>query len=251
MADTTKPSTTKSNATKGTDYKFLAPNENTTDCRARVKFQSYSWKSSPPALANSKGPVKGGGGMSATLYLPANFSEDYTAKWSVDDVVTALTQGGKDGKLASGVEALSKAAQTGFGGIVNSAKFATGMTEFPGKFLIFQQGDPIAPSFQFELLPMNAGEAGVIVNMIKDFKKTILPTFTGTVLEFPNIWSIGFSGINGPGFPGLDGYNDMVLTNVKVGYGGGEQSALVFHDKNPTIVTLSLSFMSIKHSYLG
>ena len=112
--------------------------------------------------------------------------------------------------------------------------------------------------FTFDLLPRNSGEADAIVDIVSNFKSKILPTYgTGTgisqfMLSFPDVWHIKFSGANGIGFPGMgDSYRDMALVSVNAAYGGGANSALTFHDGNPVIVTLSLSFKSIKHSYKG
>lgn len=241
---------TKTNEVEGVTYNFTVPNENKDDARARVIFRSYAWEPPTPDTAKTTGPKQGADGMSATLYLPANFAEEYGAKWENADIVTALLDRNMNGVGTSTAEWLDNALKQPLGGIVNTGKYGAGMTSFPGQFLQFLQGNPITPSFTFQLLPMNKKEADNIVKMIRDFKKVILPLYSGMVLRYPKIWSIGFHGINGPGFPEMEGYQNMALTNVKVSYGGGEQSALVFKDKNPVMISLTLSFQSIMHSFL-
>jgi hypothetical protein len=243
-----------SNKKTSSTYSFLSPNESTKDTRARVMFRSYTWTPAAADLVNTIATVKGVDATTIHLYLPANFTENYGTQWEDTDQVTALIAEGAGNVKASAWEATYTAFEkSGVAGIGNAFKFNKGVTAFPGKFLSFINGDPISPSFTFDLLPMNATEGTKIVNMVKYLKRTILPKFnTGGYLEYPNIWDIQFTGIKGLGHPDTpDHYSDMALIGVKIAYGGGEQSALIFKDGNPVNVTLTLDFKSIKHAFVN
>lgn len=225
--------------------------------KPRVIFRSFEWKINPKAdLSNTESLVQGGETSSTTLFLPANFTEAYSAQWIQEDVFTAGALQGKAGWGASAGELLETSVKKlGADGLLGSFKFATGKTSFPGEFEIFKKVDPISLPFNFDLLPRNAGEANAIVKIVQNFKNKILPTFKNVALTFPDIWTIQFVGVNGLGFPeapnGIIGYNDMALTNVTAVYGGGTQSSLTFHDGNPVNVQLQLQFKRVRHSYKG
>lgn len=229
--------------------KFPIQSEGTK--KARVVFRSYTWQAGKPQLDNTQHIAQGGGTGSCQLHCPGNFTENLSSKWGEEDLITFLTAPKADGALAaSTVEALRSATQGSLGGLVNTARFDAGKTSFPGQFLSFERGEPTKPQFNFELVPTNQAEANAIMQIVKYFKSKIFPVFKSGFLEFPDIWSIQFVGIKGPGFPDSgDSYNNMALVSCNVGYGGG-QSALVYTDENPVAVTLQLSFQSVMHSFL-
>jgi hypothetical protein len=259
-----------------TDFVFPATANKTTAGKGdvgshihpRVTFISSNWSSAKPNLAQTKS-LPTGTSSTTTLYLPNGFSEKYAATWGETELVTALLKAnlnmsegfGLDATSAkaSAAESAQHALKASLGGIVNSAIYSTGETAFPGQFNVFQKSAPINMDFTFDLVPRNEPEARLIVNICSNFKDKILPTFgQGTnfisqfMLQFPDVWTIRFNGINGVGFPGSAGmYPNMALTACNVSYGGGANSALIYHDGNPVIVTLHLSFTSIKHAYKG
>ena len=220
---------------------------------ARVTFKSYKWETAIPALAVTQRPLSGPSTSTTTLYLPGDFSEKYGASWGEEEMAL-LT----DGKKAGVVEALNSAAsKLELGGIMATAKYRTGSTQFPGLFMTFKQADPTQLSFNFDMLARNKSDSSAIQQIIANFKTKLLPEFTGVILKYPDIWGIYFTGINGPGFPfdgnekGVGRYMDMALVGCDVSYSGGQQSALVFSDKNPVNVKMSLSFKCVKHSYIN
>jgi hypothetical protein len=227
------------------------PSEGMSSSKPRVIFRSFAWQMGQPALSQTKGMVPTSETSSTQLYLPGGFSEGFGARWGEEDVVTALVDRGTDGSFkSSGLEAIQNGLKQ-YGGLANSARFEAGATAFPGKFLVFQQGESITLNFEFELVPRNAGEASQIGEIVKNFKKQILPIYAGSLLHFPDAWTIQFLGIKNLGFPDTaDSYQDMALKNAVASYGGGK-SALVNHDEQPVITTLKLTFQSIKHAYLG
>ena len=218
----------------------------------RVTFSSFKWEGNRPKLTNTPQPPTGGNTSTTTLYLPSSFKENYSAKWNPEQLITAGVDMSAQGVKVSAAEAVSTiGANAGLGGIVNTGKYMTGVTAFPGEFLTFTMADPMNMSFIYDLVARNKPEAELIQKIVQTFKTKLLPTFTGIVLRFPDIWNIDFLNINGPGFPATVGsYKNLALVQCNVGYGGGAQSALSFSDGNPVIVTLELAFQSIKHSYI-
>lgn len=236
------------------DVKTIKDKDQKTDIQVapRVSFISYTWKSARPRLEETKmeKPVKT---SSTTLYLPAGFSEKYGAEWGDEDIVTALID--QTAILASAAEAVDTMTG-GMAGFKTSGKFAEGKTVFPGQFMTFKKGSPISLDFAFDLIPRNRPEGDLIVKIVNNFKRKILPTVSkignqNALLSYPDVWHIIFSGAKSIGYPTTKNiYEDMALVSVNASYGGGAQSALTFYDGNPVSVNLSLSFRSVKHSYI-
>jgi hypothetical protein len=218
----------------------------------RVTFSSFTWEGNRPLLSNAPSVRKGGNVTTTTLYLPAGFSENYISTWGEEEAVTVLVDPtGQDSFKASAYEALDNGTKGQLGGLNTTVKYDSGQTSFPGQFSVFKRSEPMALTFNYDLLPRNAKEAAEVQTIISTFKQQILPVFKGGKLRFPNIWDIHFLQINGPGFPATPkAYQNLALIGCNVAYGGGAQSALTFSDQNPVIITLNLQFKSIKHSYL-
>lgn len=237
-----------------------------TQVHPRVTFISYTWQAAKPTLEKTK-MITTDSTSATTLYLPNGFSEKYSAKWSETQLATSLIDvkvkgniydANKDAFGTNVAQGIQDAASTLWGGLVNSAIYATGTTAFPGQFNVFQKADPITMEFTFDLLPRNSGEAALIESICSNFKEKLLPSYGDLnpsgikqfMLTFPDVWHIYFNGINGVGFPGMDNsYKDMALTSVNVTYSGGENSALTFEDGYAVLTTLALGFTGIKHSY--
>lgn len=234
------------------------PDTSETPVHPRVCFLSYEWETAKPNLESTK--IEPGKQTSTTvLYLPSGFSEKLGAEWKVEDTSTALIDPSNGSAWAAnaGEYAQKMAEKGGFGGITSAVRFGTGKTSFPGEFLVFEKGNPVTMDFTFDLLPRNDKEAKLIVKITENFKRKILPTYGGSAMDsfflsFPDIWHIKFQGAKGIGYPEKQSvYEDMALTSVNVSYGGGANSALFFHDGHAVCTTLSLSFQSIKHSYIS
>jgi hypothetical protein len=229
---------------------------NSKGSKPRVIFRSYRWETSVrPELAETKIDFVTNSTSSTTLCLPGEFSEKYGASWGNEQVFNISGEGWNTKVNLNAFEyADSLAKKFGLEGLMYTGKYVSGNTHFPGEFQVFKQGDPMQLSFAFDMIPRNSEDATVIKKIIDNFKTKILPTFTGNLLKFPEVWGIFFTGINGPGFPynskGVSKYLDMALVDCTVTYGGGAQSALVYADNNPVNVKLQLSFHCIKHSYL-
>lgn len=233
--------------------KFPSDNRNISP-KPRVTFRSYKWNISKPSIDNFKSEsiLDNQEEQDITLYMPNNFSEDYTADWSSEDVFTA----GIDFTRGMGANIGEFLRQTtdamSIQGIGNTVRYGTGLTNYPGKFLIFNKANPVTLQFAVELVPHSQDEAIEIDNICSVFKSELLPEFNGYFLEFPNIWRINFKNIIGPGFNvenHFGEYQGMALTGCKVTYNGGAQTALTYSDDYPIAVTLALTFTSIKHLY--
>jgi hypothetical protein len=246
---TTKP-TIGANASK-----LLYPSDNTDNAKARVVFKSFNWKLDTPRLENTQDPIISGGESSnIQLYVPGQFSEKYSAQWGMDKVLTfGLDVGLNQALKASAFEAAESMTEERLGAAaVNTIKMRAGSTQFPGEFLVFHKGDPIQMGFHFELLPRSSAEAAQINNIVTTFKTKLLPTLNGGLLDFPDLWNIYFSGINGVGFPDTPTrYLYMALIGVNAQYSGGNQSALVYHDNFSVMITLDLQFHSVRNAYIN
>lgn len=231
-----------------------------TPIHPRVTFKSYEWSCATPKLANTMLIEQGSSFTSATtLYVPANFATPYGADWQTEEMVTGFIDKSLSGFGSSLAEATNSALNASFSGIANTAKYNYGVTSFPGQFLSFKQGKPINLSFTFDLLPESKSEADTIVELVDNFKRRMTPLYgdgkKDTIqfyLRFPEVWSISFTGLNGVGFPDTPNeYNNMALVDCTPSYSGSSQTALTFHDGNPSMVQLRLTFQSIKHPYIG
>jgi hypothetical protein len=236
------------------------PSDNTDNAKARVVFSSFPYTFCTPRMEDTKDPIMSGGGSSnIKLYVPGQFTEKYSATWGMDQIITAQLGGMIPGANTSGQEvaaSLWEAAHSATSGVigaeVNTFKLTHGVTQFPGEFLVFHKGDPIQMGFHFELLPRSSTEAGEITNIVNTFKRELLPVLTSGYLNFPALWNIYFSGINGIGFPDtLNKYMYMALVSVNATYSGGNQTALVYHDNYSVMIALDLQFHSVRNAYLG
>jgi hypothetical protein len=261
MAETNKPAPPKTKFTfpSSANRPSTVKSSGTAPVHPRVTFRSYPWKTAKPNLEKTVNVTKNGASSTVTLFVPANYSEQFGARWGEQDTVTALINRNWNGVQASIGETALGALDKMSGGkaISTAAKYASGSTSFPGEFLVFDRGEPITLSFTLDLLPMNKAEADEIVGVVQNFKRKILPTFGGLTTEsfglsFPEIWMIEVAGLNGTGFPETPNtFNDMALISCHVTYSGGANSVLAFHDGNPVAVQLALTFKSVRNSYLG
>ena len=227
-----------------------------TDKKPRVNFRSFPWASAKPTLAAERSeedktifPIN----QDITLSMPNNFVEDYVADWKDESVVLAGMGGDGNGSAGS-TSAITTLRdlidKVGLGTVGNTARYDKGYTNMPGKFLIFEEANAMVLNFSYDMIPHNIPEAERISAICDVFKHDLLPTYNGALLLFPDVWTIRFLNIKGPGFGQSGWYQGMALTGCKVTYlGGGSQSALTYHDASPVGVNLSLSFKSIKHMY--
>lgn len=230
-----------------------------TTSTPRVIFRSYPWQFLKPALTNFRPDTELNNKdvKNIRLYLPTDLTEDYTASWEQEEVVTALANFGERGSTKTSVtSAIINKFKSEFPGLANSAEYAKGGTNFPGKYLLFNQVSPISIPFSFDLIPHSREESLMINRICEAFKTEILPVYNGNLLNYPNIWRISFKNIIGPGSVERNGsnnmdaeYQSMALTGCKITYMGASNSALVYNSNYPVGVNLSLTFKSIKHMY--
>jgi len=247
-----------------------------------IKFQEFSVD------------YKGGGGISSTgaktsttnlnecyLYVPPSVSAAYGANYnpvafgalgieavknlqstskeeivkSLQDAANAATPEALFGTIASGISGVNNL--LGIGGSVSAgaaSAVGTGLVFNPYTEQVFEGVSFREHNFSFKLVARNATEALEIKNIIKFFKKGMLPSFDGgpatgaaalpapsggagsttgaRYLKVPNRFNLSFVRTNSVGLPtgvsvsskslgdipGLYRFKPCVLTNVGVGY---------------------------------
>jgi hypothetical protein len=221
-----------------------------------VLFQSYNY-TTPSSKESFNGTAKAEKKPNSipdiSLYMPGDFSENINATWGLESIYQGTNSWGA--ALVSNITERFSGADGGK--IINSAKAVGGVAPLPTDILIFQNVDPMSVTFNFKLVPYDQDEGNTIVKIAKTFKKNIMPSLinddnsTGILLKFPPLWDIKFIGINGIGISNdIEGYEFMALTNCSVSYTSEQESAAIYHDKNPVQINLSLSFQHIKKHWI-
>lgn len=183
------------------------------------------------------------------IYLPGDYSENITSDWGLQDVFQTSAQnilGGAVANIASTLE--GRGAK-----VVSSVESIAGKLPFPTDVAVFKGVAPMTLNFNFNMIPYNEAEGDVIVKIIKNFKKAIMPTIdkelSNILLKFPDVWDIDFTNIRGLGID-KNSYENMALTACNVQLVSGTEAAAVYRDENPTQIKLSLSFQSMMKQFL-
>jgi hypothetical protein len=225
-----------------------------------IHFVAYNYNCptpSVPTLDNLKN--KDATGDAVSLYMPGDFSESVNASWSPEDTYQGAATG-LEAFIAANVA--ERGANIDGGKLLASAKAAGGKLPFPTDINIFRSVDPMNLTLSFNMIPYDATEGSNILQIIKTFKRSILPkgnsaavggiVSKNAVLNFPAIWDLHFEGIKGIGLENsnTNRYENMCLTNCTVNYTSGTEGASVYHDGTPTQVKMSLSFQSLRKQFL-
>lgn len=217
-----------------------------------VQFRSFKYKM-PAINLKPESLNRVSTGNNVSLYLPGNYAEHISATWSPQDVIGGATSGLMAGAETEAYTFLKQAAGQKVGATIEGG---TGTVSYPTDILIFDSVTPISLSFNFNMVPINSGEAEEIIKICTLFKQKILPFAPkeNTVgrLDFPDTWDISFHQVNGLGLEEVGKYTEMALMAVNVSFPSGGTSVLTFRDENPVQTQLDLTFQSIrKHRMMG
>lgn len=194
------------------------------------------------------------------LYMPGDFSESINASWGLEPIYQGV--GGDWAATAiSNATNIFKGTLEG-NKIISSAAAGAGNAPLPSDMLIFQSVDPMTINLNFKLVPYDQQEGNAIVKIANTFKKNIMPSLSnngatkGLLLKFPPLWDITFVDINGVGISSesgrenSNGYEFMALVGCNISYVSEQESAAVYHDKNPVQINMSLTFQHIKKHWI-
>lgn len=218
-----------------------------------VIFTPYVYRCPSPVIQELTNQSKDTSTTSniVALYLPSDYSEGISSDWGMQDVY----QGTAPTAWGSMLGNLGERLQNVDGGkVISSSESIAGMMPFPTDVAVFKGTAPMSLNFNFNMIPYDKAEGDIIISIIKNFKKAIMPMQNGgaknVLLKFPNTWDISFENINGLGLETDNLYEDMALTSCNVSFVSGNENASVYHDNNPTQVKLSLAFQSMRKQFL-
>lgn len=226
-----------------------------------------------------------------TIYLPMpqGINDENSVRWgdSSLDPLTALGLSVAKGTIESGqpfkalqsgitggINAVKNAATSGNGQDLVSSFFASKALESLGANVDFESllsrasGQVLNPNmellfqgvtlrrfqFQFDLAPRDYNEAGIIRNIIRNFKQSSAAKKssaggggTGLFISAPNIYLLSFKQ-GSKKHPFLPSFKPCALLTMTVDYtGGGNYST--YDDATPTLMKLGLVFQEINPIY--
>lgn len=227
-----------------------------------VNFTKIAYRMPTPEVDLAKieqtGPTSAGP-SAISLFIPGGIKEATGAEWGPEDVLRTWYKPGGSGTfqgitadaISGGLEALKQGAAVP----IATASAVKGMAQSPNSLFLFQKAKGFALQFNYEIVLVDPGEASRLITIANSFKASTLPSMgeksAVVYLKYPDVWNIHFIGLNGIGNPvnGTGGtYKNMALVNCEVGYGDGV-SVMVYNDKNPVKMSMSLSFQSIELAY--
>ena len=179
------------------------------------------------------------------LPMPPDLSTKYGAVYNTPDVA-ALSTGAEffdslfsGGFSEAGVSALRLAAE-GSGDLGQLTGAAFGKAANPFQAVFFQNPELRTHSFSYTLSPQNIEESSTIRNIITEFKKAMLPSFSDgskTFFNYPKVFEIEFR---------FDEFlfeiGTSVLTSFDVSYHAENTPSYFDESKAPTAVKISMSF---------
>jgi hypothetical protein len=205
------------------------------------------------------------------LYMPENLQNSSTVSWDADKLgsVGGLLKNMKDtgsfqgasnhfknnwsdfGMAWGGQQVSQKAAEIIGSNIDGAGLMGAMFQKIPNPFLtlIFRGVDFRTFEFVFKLYPHSAGEAAMIHEIIKKFRKSAYPkkpegSDTPYFLEYPCEFEIEYF-FNGGLNPWLHKFKRCALTGCDVNY-TGQGAFYIQRDGFPTLITLSLRFSEIE-----
>ena len=114
----------------------------------------------------------------------------------------------------------------------------------PNVELLYESPQLRSFSLDFIFIPKNIGEARIVNNIIKEFKKWSAPQDNGTMLEVPHLWTVTYkSGVGQDGFMGK--FKKCALTTVSVQHNPQTDMHVTFSDGTPVVTALSLAFQEV------
>lgn len=208
-------------------------------------------------------------GGTVVLYLPAGFQMNEGVQYDQTDLgiagagaEAAFADGGVTGALAGSATGFLEALKSDVGspqarlaaletakraakidaGVIAGAQAAAGVTVNPNQRTLFKRVNIREFAFNFTLVPVNAGEAATVTEIVNFFRYYLYPKAIGGDIkvgyEFPEKFQIKVGSALGWNAPEI---KPCYLRNVAVTY---NPNAIAFHeDGNPVETQLSLNFV--------
>jgi len=189
------------------------------------------------------------------LHMPNQMSIRYSMDWQSDEtaafqmaaagateMVKAVTPFASSHLLGTvGAIAASVALSKGPGGSYMSS--ATGLAANPKKEQLFKSVNFRSFTFDYKFYPKNSAEAGLVHNIIKEFKYHMHPEYKDSnnfLFIYPSEFDIAYY-TNGKENLNLHRHTSCVLTDMNVNY-TPNQMFTSFADGMPTHIEISLTF---------
>jgi hypothetical protein len=142
-----------------------------------------------------------------------------------------------------------------FGGNVDASSLlsrSTGQVLNPNMELLFKGVGLREFSFNFDFVPKDPNEAGVVKDIIRTFKTSMAPRSSagggnGLFISAPNVFVLEYKS-GGRSHPFLNRFKPMAMKGMSVNYTGSGTYA-VYNDSTPIHMKLSLNFQELNPIY--
>ena len=188
------------------------------------------------------------------LGLQAPPSTTYSSIWEAMDF-GQLVATGKTGAIEISQEALRNASSgikgaaadaAGISNVGDAARKALGKIRNPYREQIFKQVEFRELAFSYKFLPESIAEATTVMQIIRNLKQHMLPTFDpqGYYLIYPSEFSLEYMYNSAPNIH-VNKILDCVLTNMNVTYGEGDFTTFRETHGMPSEIIMTLTFKEI------
>jgi len=228
-----------------------------------ILLQPFNYKLPNANVGKEQWTKQGSAGEDIYLYVPTNFGDAVGSSWAVEDVSLAakeaLTDGDNGDILSGAARDIAQGVMKKYAGGVSAVdKYkAMGQGKFlnPSNLLILDSVGRYSITFNWLLVPQNAGESATCLNIIKELRKHSQPTVISAGdrfnLKYPPVFNIDIN-TKGAGTSSISSadtklfsYEAMILENFTVNYGGGANEALFYENGMSITANLTASFKSI------
>lgn len=173
-----------------------------------------------------------------------SFKENGMSVEAANKALAGIGKGAVDMATRAGYAALDSA-ESSLGGLVGGAAGASGFIQkalgaVPNPHpSVFFKGLPLRQfQFAWKLVPLDAGDAANLKEMLKVIKKNILPSKSGGTLTYPKLAK---PEVVGKGAGRYDKYQPCFVESMSINY-SGEGTSAFFKDGAPVSVFLTMQF---------
>lgn len=189
------------------------------------------------------------------LGLQAPPSTTYSTVWEAMDFGQLIVTGKLDNKIEIAQEAIRNASSgikgaaadaAGISNVGDAARKALGKIRNPYREQIFKQVEFRELAFSYKFLPESIAEATTVMQIIRNLKQHMLPTFDpqGYYLIYPSEFSLEYMYNSAPNIH-VNKILDCVLTNMNVTYGEGDFTTFRETQGMPSEIIMTLTFKEI------
>ena len=189
------------------------------------------------------------------LGLQSPPSTTYSTVWEAMDFGQLIVTGKLDNKIEIAQEAIRNASSgikgaaadaAGISNVGDAARKALGKIRNPYREQIFKQVEFRELAFNYKFLPESIAEATTVMQIIRNLKQHMLPTFDpqGYYLIYPSEFSLAYMYNSAPNIH-VNKILDCVLTNMNVTYGEGDFTTFRETHGMPSEIIMTLTFKEI------